>query len=72
MTCEHHRFTTLSPATIDELADNFDAATLNTMHGDAQQLANSNGPTAQAWGIIASTLTHAHERRANDERPHHH
>jgi hypothetical protein len=72
MTCEHHRFTTLSPATIDKLADTFDAATLHTMRGDAQQLADSNGPAAQAWDIIAGTLTKAHERRAYDERPHHH
>jgi hypothetical protein len=70
MACTHNEFPTLSPSTVDSLADTFDTATLTAMQRDVEALAAGAGPTAAAWRKVIATLAVAHEQRYYDENPH--
>ncbi|MFF5085354.1 hypothetical protein ACFY36_50645 [Actinoplanes sp. NPDC000266] len=66
MGCAHNEFPTLTPTTIDDFADTFDTATLETMHRQAQHLAAGTSSTAAAWTKVAVTLAEAHHQRVHD------
>ena len=61
--CTHNQFPTLSPTTVDDLADNFDTAVLTAMQRDVEDLAHGDGLTAAAWRKFIATLAEAHEQR---------
>ncbi len=63
MDCTHSEFPTLSPTTVDDLADTFDTAELTAMQRDVAALAAGAGPTAAAWRKVTATLVEAHEKR---------
>ena len=68
MSCSHHR-PKLSPATVQELGEEFDAEILSVLRHDVEQLAAADTPAAGALRILAQALREAWEEAAYREQP---
>lgn len=68
MSCTHHR-PKLSPATVQELGEEFEAETLSVLRHDVEQLAAADTPTAGAWRVLAPAVGEAWEEAAYREQP---